>query len=100
MYAPHTSDLLRIGFTIIENSLSRYLEDDLLSMPGHASFSIGASDYSNLTTPHKKATELVCTYAIISHYSHAVFLRSLIHCMYCLYVLILLTGRAKYLTAL
>ena len=37
--ASRISDL---SFTIVENSLSRHLEDYLLSMPGHTSFSTGA----------------------------------------------------------
>ncbi len=42
--APHTSDFVKnIGFTIVENNLSKHLENDLLAMPGHTSFSTGAS---------------------------------------------------------
>ena len=38
--ASRTSDL---GFTIVENSLFEHVEDHLLAMPGHTSFSTGAS---------------------------------------------------------
>ena len=37
--------MLRIDFTIVENNLSKHLEDDLLATPGHTSFSTGASDW-------------------------------------------------------
>ena len=38
--------LLRIGFAIVENKLKQTAsEDDLLAMPGHTSFSTGASVY-------------------------------------------------------
>ena len=38
--ASRISDL---GFTIVGNSLSKHLEDHLLAMPGHTSFSTGAT---------------------------------------------------------
>ena len=36
-------NLLKVGFTIVENNLSKHLEDDLVAMPRHTSFSTGAS---------------------------------------------------------
>ena len=46
--ASHTMILLKVGFTIVENNLSKHLEDNLVTMTGHTSFSTGASAYKGI----------------------------------------------------
>ena len=53
------------GITIVENSLSEYLEDHLHAMPGHTSFSTGASVQTPSTATESEAASTVFTPATL-----------------------------------
>ena len=61
----HTSVLLNVGITIVENSLSEHLEDHLHAMPGHTSFSTGSSVQTPSTATESEAASTVFTPATL-----------------------------------